>query len=321
MSKAQPGVPEPPRPARGRDRPAAAPAPAATGRTAPDRRRRRLRWGLRLAVIGLATGYVTLVGFDRFFYYPDDVTYTTPAELRVAAEDVTFRTSDGQTLHGWFLPAEGQPRGVVVHFHGNAANISNHLPLVSWLPQRGYHVLMFDYRGFGRSTGRPTRAGTIRDGHAALDYVRTRADCRTLPVFVYGQSLGGAIAVVVAAERPEVRGVIAESTFGRYRGVAAAHLQRRVLWRPLAELLAAVTISAGHDPLDAVGRIAPRPILIITGEQDEICFPALGAELFAAAGEPKTLWQVPGRRHLALLEADYAGLTDRITTFLDDAGR
>ncbi len=284
-------------------------------------RRRRLRWGIRLGVVGLAAGYVTLVGFDSFFYYPDDVTYTTPAELRLAAEDVTFATADGETLHGWFLPAEGEPRGVVVHFHGNAANISNHLPLVSWLPQRGYHVLMFDYRGFGRSTGRPTRAGTIRDGHAALDYVRTRADCRALPLFVYGQSLGGAVGVVVAADRPEVRGVIAEATFGRYRGIAAAHLQRRVLWRPLANLLAAAAISAGHDPIAVVGRIAPRPLLVITGARDEICFPELGSELHAAAGEPKTLWQVPGGEHLALLEADYTGLTDRITAFLNDAGR
>ena len=74
---------------------------------------------------------------------------------------------DGTKLHAWFLPAGGTARGTVLHLHGNAANVSNHLPLVAWMPARGYNVLMLDYRGFGKSEGRPTLDGIVEDALAA----------------------------------------------------------------------------------------------------------------------------------------------------------
>ena len=108
------------------------------------------------------------------FFYPDSATYTTPAQLGVRAEDVQIVTADGSRLHGWFLPAVGNANGTVLHLHGNAANVSNHLPLVSWLPARGYNVLMVDYRGFGRSQGKPSLDGIVDDAAAAVAYLRTR---------------------------------------------------------------------------------------------------------------------------------------------------
>src|ERR671910_571341 len=87
---------------------------------------------------------------ERMFFYPDAVTYTTPAQVGVRADYVQIVTADGSRLHGWFLPAVGKAKGTVLHLHGNAANVSNHLPLVSWLPAHAYNVLLVDYRGFGR---------------------------------------------------------------------------------------------------------------------------------------------------------------------------
>ena len=81
---------------------------------------------------------------------------------------------DGSKLHAWFLPAQGRAKGTVLHLHGNAANVSNHLPLVAWLPPRGFNVLTLDYRGFGRSQGTPSLDGVVDDAAAALEYLRTR---------------------------------------------------------------------------------------------------------------------------------------------------
>ena len=280
---------------------------------------RLVKWVVRIGVLALAVGYLVLVGFDGKFYYPDDQIYVRPPDLRLAYEDVRLPTRDGLTLAGWFLPAQGQPRGTVVHFHGNAANITNHLPLVEWLPRCGYHVLMFDYRGYGESEGRVTRAGTIADGHAALDYALTRPEVRGGPLFVYGQSLGAAVAIVVAAERKEVAAVVAESPFSGYRRIAARHLRGLVYFDWLARGVAALTVSSGHDPIDVVDRVAPRPLLVIAAGNDRICLPESARELFDAAGQPKEFWLAPGAEHLMILDEYDSELKERVTHFFERA--
>lgn len=290
--------------------------------TPPARRRwtsRRFRWTLRLAVIVAFMGGIKLVGLDRKFYYPNNETYLLPADLGLKHEDVYFPTSDGLTLHGWFLPASSTPRGLIIHFHGNAANVTGHLPLVEWLPAAGFHVLMFDYRGYGRSQGRVTRAGTIRDGHAALDYALTRSEAGDLPVFAYGQSLGGAVAVVVAAERSEIVAVVAESTFPSYRRIAARHAQTLVGTDWLATPIATWVISKGYDPIDVVAQLAPRPLLVIAAENDEICFPELARELYDAACQPKEFWLVPNAEHLGIHDVAPREHARRIVDFLTRA--
>jgi fermentation-respiration switch protein FrsA (DUF1100 family) len=281
-----------------------------------QRRWRRIKWVIRGAIVLGFLGYVVFVGLDRhFFYYPNDKQYVTPAELDLRHEEVWFTTEDGVRLHGWFLPTSQHPKGVVVHFHGNAANISNHLPLAAWLPDAGYHVLMFDYRGYGKSEGSVTRAGTIRDGHAAIDYVQTRPDCQDLPLLVYGQSLGGAIAVVVTAEHPEVKAIVAETTFSSHRNIARLHAERMVGSRWLGHALATLLIPNGYDPLDVVADLPPRPLLVIAADNDNICFPELGRELYDAAAQPKEFWLARGE-HLDILDSQ---LINRVSRFFDDA--
>lgn len=263
-----------------------------------------------------------VLGCDSAFYYPSSTVYRTPNRFGLAWEDVWLRTSDGLRLHGWFLPAveaSGQgaaARGTIVHFHGNAENITNHLPLVAWLPPRGYNVLMFDYRGYGRSEGSVTRAGTIADGHAALDHVLARPDVDRDRVVFYGQSLGGAVAIAVAADRPELRGVIAESTFSSYRAIAARHLQRSLFFAGPAFALAHAVISPGHDPITAAPLLSPRPLFVITAAHDRICFPEMGRELFNAARPPRSLWEAPNSGHLAILHEDGAELQSRVLEWL-----
>lgn len=283
------------------------------------RRRKRIRWSVRILVLLLLIGYLKCVGLDGKFYYPNQTRYDSPADFGLSAEEVSFQTADGLTLAGWFLPAIGNAQGTVVHFHGNAANITAHIGLVEWLPRAGYHVLMFDYRGYGQSQGNVTRAGTIRDGHAALDYALARPEAAHLPLFAYGQSLGGAVAIVVAARRPEVQAVVAESPFSSYRGIAARHASRLVFFNWFGQLLANVTISAGEDPIEVVGQLAPRPLFVIAAEHDEICFPELARELYEAAAEPKDYWLVPNATHLGILLEARAELIERVTNFFASA--
>lgn len=261
------------------------------------------------------------MAFDHAFYYPDQRTYWQPADFGLTHENVHFTADDGTRLHGWWLPARGDARGVVVHFHGNAANITNHIALTAWLPTAGYHLFMFDYRGYGRSEGRVTRAGTVQDGHAAVAWAATRAQALGLPLYAYGQSLGGAVAVVVVAERTEVAALVAESTFSGYRRIAARHGQRLLPFGPLARGIAQATVSAGFDPIDYVSKIAPRPLLVVAAEFDTVCFPDLARELFDAAGEPKSWWLVPNAGHLAILDGHERELISRITAFFSRSKR
>lgn len=256
----------------------------------------RFRWSVRLA------GAVVLIllimnGCNSYFYYPSRTVWYKPKDFGLTHEDVYFKTRDGLKLHGWFLPAAGKPRGTIIHFHGNAENITNHIALSAWLPPEGYNVLIFDYRGYGQSEGKVTRAGTILDGHAAIDYALSRPDVDPQRLFVFGQSLGGAVALWVTAQRPEVKAIVVDSTFGRYRDIAQFHLRHIVLMDWAASGLSHLLISSGYDPLDVIDRISPRPLLVIAAGRDEICPPHLGKAVFDAAREPKSFWLVQDAGH------------------------
>lgn len=113
---------------------------------------------------------------SKYFYYPTSTVHQTPAQHRLKYEDVTFRSKDGTKLNGWFLPAPGKPIGTVIHFHGNAQNMTAHFSFVDWIPREGFNLFVFDYRGYGESGGSPSRLGLYEDALAAIDYVKSRAD-------------------------------------------------------------------------------------------------------------------------------------------------
>lgn len=250
-------------------------------------RRGRLRAVLTALFLFVSLGIVTLLDTDRFFYYPDDEVHGTPAEYGVDVEDVEFAAPGGPRLHGWWIDAEGASKGTVVYCHGNAANITLHARYVAWLPKRGYSVLAFDYRGYGRSEGAPSREGTVDDAVAAIDFALARDPGRTL---VFGHSLGGAVGVVAASRRSEVRAVVAESTFPSYRAVARASV-------PLFGFMAGWFVPEGLDPVTVVGELAPRPLLVIHGDADEIVPIELGRGLYDRASEPKEFWSIAGADH------------------------
>lgn len=237
------------------------------------------------------------------FYYPDHKDYGTPAQQGLRYEDVRFASKDGTPLHGWFVPAQCPAesslhpaacpaRATVIHFHGNAQNLSAHWAAVRHLPAEGYNVFLFDYRGYGQSGGTPSQQGLFDDGNAALDYVRTRSDVDKEKLLVFGQSLGGtnAIAVVGAGNKAGVRAVAIESTFASYSKIGNDKI-------PFAgSLLLRNTYAAERY----VAQIAPIPVLFLHGTADQVIAPKHSQILYALAGEPKQLVLLEGGTHLGL---------------------
>jgi len=266
-----------------------------------------------LIALGIVLG-ITVIGLaalstfaDSLFYYPNSTTYAVDYDVDI--EDVTFAAPDGPQLHGWWLPAVGEQRGTVVYCHGNAANVTLHTRNVAWLPKLGYAVFVFDYRGYGKSQGSVTRAGTVADAVAAIDFALKRDPDRTV---VFGHSLGGAIGISAAAQRKAVRAVIAESTFPSYRRIAG---EAAPLLAPFVPLF----VAAGNDPIDVLKDLPPRPLLVIHGEDDPIVPAKLGRELYDAASEPKQLWLVPKATHFSPWHSVPDEFERRIDRFFRDA--
>jgi fermentation-respiration switch protein FrsA (DUF1100 family) len=263
---------------------------------------------------------VLLTGcIERLFFYPDAIDYGNPKSLGLDYEDVVFSAPDGSKLHGWFIRSRGPARGSVLHLHGNAANVSNHLPLVAWLPAQGLNVMMFDYRGFGKSRGKPTLDGVVQDARAALDALRARTDIDAKRLVVYGHSLGGASALrLLAQDRSGVRLAIIESAFDRYRGIAR-EAAGPGLGTVLSPLIAGLPGPA-DDPLAALARIDV-PLVFIHGTDDRVIPMAHGERLFAAAREPKRWIAVPGAAHMEAgqLPQVRAAILEAIATALGQA--
>jgi len=257
---------------------------------------------------------VQKIAGDRWFYHPSREVYGAPEEIDLPYESVHF-ASGAFTLHGWFFPAAGEAKGTVVHCHGNGGNITGHFKFVAWLPAMRWNVLVFDYRGFGRSEGEPTRAGTIADAHAAVEYVRSRSDVAPERVVLLGQSLGASVGIVVASQRHDLAGAVFEGAFSSYRGAAGFVCRQSLfLWgvAPFTKML----VGAGLDPMEFVGNGSTMPKLFITGTADGICDHRQTIALHKAASDPKELWVIQGGEHLeALRDADGEGRL-RVASFL-----
>lgn len=253
---------------------------------------------------------------DRLFYQPTQMVYSSPETYGLTYESVRFAVHGGEQLHAWFFPARGDATGTVVHCHGNAGNITGHFEHVRWLPARGWNVLCFDYRGFGQSQGQVTRPGTIEDTHAAIDYVKSRDDVDADRIVLIGSSLGGAVGTVVAAERSDVRGLVLDSAFSHYRREVKWVCQQQWLTWGVAGIVARLLFSDGLNPIDCIGRIAPRPVLIIHGTADRVVPVSMADELYTAAREPKELWLVEDLAHTAIF-CDHADAAfPRVLDFL-----
>ncbi len=246
-----------------------------------------------------------LSGCTNVFLQPDRVLRYLPGRTEGRWEDVRFKSADGTDLIGlWFSARKTPSKGVIVHFHGNAENMTSHYLFVYWLAGEGYEVFTFDYRGYGGSAGKKSLVGSIEDGVAALRVARGRAGGSRERLIVVGQSLGGALALA-SLERDGgegVRGVILDSTFASYRQVA--RLKLGAFWPtwPLKWPLS-LLISDRWAPRRLIARRKPAPLLMLHAVGDPVVPYAQGRKLFDLAPGPKEFWKLDSKGHT---EAFYA---------------
>lgn len=261
---------------------------------------------------------LSLVGCSNAFFLPYHGHVQTPERLGLAYEDVYFNASEGTHLHGWFLPAQGKAHGTILFLHGNAENISTHIMSVRWLPERDFNVFLLDYRGYGTSTGKPTLAGVQDDVDNALKMLIARPDVDASRIVVFGQSLGGAIAIYNVAHSPyrrHIRALVVESAFSSHRRITREKLGDFWLTWPLQWPLS-WTVSDEYSPSRAVADVGPIPLLIIHGDRDPIVPPHHAQRLFDLAREPKAVWTVPGGGHIqAFQKYEYR---DRFVAYLTE---
>lgn len=267
---------------------------------------------------GLLLG-LQLSGCSGVFFVPARELVRAPSDLGLDYEEVWVDAADSIKLHGWYLPSTETSRGTVVFLHGNAQNISYHIASVAWLVKRGFNVYLYDYRGFGLSTGRSTPQNAIDDFSAVIDTVTQRWLDSQKGVVVFGQSLGAALAIAAvhqAKDNYPIKGLVLDSAFSDFRGIAKEKLEALRTPRAISRLLT-LSIPAKPDLTRMIGELSPLPILLFHGGQDSIVPAAHTIRLFEAAGSTANLWIEPDAGHIASLRNP--ALRDYFVEFLDKA--
>ncbi|WP_067697543.1 alpha/beta hydrolase [Nocardia jejuensis] len=214
----------------------------------------------------------------------------TPNQFGVEYEDLSLRTQDGETVNAWFVRAAGESRGHILFAHGNGGNLGDRSPVLAMLSAVGFDVLVFDYRGYGRSSGRPSEKGTYLDARAARAALLAQPGIDPNRVVYLGKSLGGGVMLELASVYPPAA-LVLMSTFTGLRDAAGAvypYLPRAFV----------------PDAYPSLGRIRSLrcPVLIMHGDADELLPVRMGYELYAAAPEPKKLIIYPGGHHNDLVD-------------------
>ena len=249
----------------------------------------------------LAIGFVAIVLWlrwnePRMLYYPVREIDSTPDKLGFKYEDVTLTTSDGIRINGWYLPAPERPTTshespiTVLFFHGNAGNISHRFEKLDMLHSLGADVFIIDYRGYGRSEGKPNEDGTYRDAQAAYAYLTKTRNREPKLLVVYGESLGSAVAADLAS-KVEVGGLVLEESFTSIADVG----QKMFPFLPVRWL-----VRNKYDTLSKIPRIHA-PLLILHSRDEEFFDMRHAQRLLAAGNEPKQLVELHGSHNDAFL--------------------
>ncbi|HUP44423.1 MAG TPA: alpha/beta fold hydrolase [Thermoanaerobaculia bacterium] len=264
---------------------------------------------LLLALLAL----VGLVAFSRYarrasMFFPDrfPIGLWDIDQLPVPPEDHYFATRDGVRLHGWLFRAPQQNGPLIVWLHGNGGNITNRAPMAAEFARRGIATFVIDYRGYGRSEGRPTESGLYRDALAAYDYALSTLHARPEDVVMYGESLGGPYAAYVAKHR-KVGAVVIENSFPSLADLGNA------LYAPIPIGWTAPRAMRTTDWLNEAGV----PVLVMHGRRDQIIPFSLGERLYEGLNVPKEMLvsEIASHSEIPAVETEryYAAVTRFVT--------
>jgi uncharacterized protein len=219
---------------------------------------------------------------QKGLYHPEKEILQTPESVGIAYEEVNFKTTDGQILNGWFVPAHNA-RVTMLYCHGNAGNISHRVHKVKFFHDMGINFFIFDYRGYGKSSGRASESGLYKDAQAAYDYLKARRDVDTSSIVVYGKSLGGPVAADLCMHR-KAKALILEGSFAN----VALRAQQLYPFLPMK-----ILITQKYDTIAKVRKLHI-PKLIAHGSNDDVISFGHAKLLFKAAAEPKTFLAFEG---------------------------
>jgi fermentation-respiration switch protein FrsA (DUF1100 family) len=258
---------------------------------------------IRVTVVSYGVLLGLLYFGQAWFVYPAGRDMEgTPRDDGLAYEDVSLTTSDGVKLSAWFVPVQ-DARGTAIFCHGNGGNISHRLDSISILHELGLSVLIFDYRGYGKSEGKPTEDGTYLDAEAAWKHVVETRGVAPERIVIFGESLGGSVATHLARDHTP-GALVLVSTFASLPDVGAERfwfLPVRLLCRykyPTIEFIRGVKC----------------PVLVGHSRDDELVRFHQGEELFAAAAEPKQFVPIRGSHNDGFIESH--GLRPYLGDFL-----
>lgn len=218
---------------------------------------------------------------ETTIFHPDSVINRTPESVGLAYEDVYMRTEDGVDIHGWFVKTP-QAKNTVLFFHGNAGNIADRIEKAQLFVQMGLNVFMVDYRGYGKSSGKPAEGGLYKDALAAHTYLADRPDVDSRRLIVYGASLGGVVAIDLAAQR-NVGALVIDSSFSSAADMA------RVIFPFVPSFL----VRTKMDSMTKIKAVHV-PKLFFHSRGDETVPFALGQKLYQAAVSPKEFVEIRG---------------------------
>lgn len=266
-------------------------------------------------VVPVAIGYAAIVMLLYFFqprlvYFPQigrDIV-ATPQAYSLDFEAVNIPTEDGETLYAWWVPAQ-DAHGTILFFHGNAGNISHRIDYLRMFHRLGYAMLIFDYRGYGKSTGSPSEEGTYRDATAAWRWLTQTRGIGPGEIVYVGESLGGAVASWLAVQHAP-RALVLLSTF-----TSAPDLGAQVYPFIPVRLISRFS----YDSLARIGQIKV-PVLVAHSRDDDIVPFAHGRRIFEAAGEPKQFLEMRGGHNdcFIFMREEWVKV---LAAFLDQHGR
>lgn len=251
-----------------------------------------LFWSL---VTVAAVGYLFIVLFfylkqNEFVYFPQKDISVTPKAFGIGFEEINFRTRDGVSLSGWFVPCT-RPKASVLFCHGNAGNVSALLDVIKTYHRAGYEVLVFDYRGYGKSEGKPDEKGTYEDVYAAWSWLVSKGR-RPENIIVSGQSLGGAVAAWLASKE-NCGALVLESVFSSINDLGA-EVYPFIPVRLLSKF--------GYDTAKYVKSVKC-PVLVVHSRCDEMVPFKHGKKIYESANEPKEFLEIKGSHNDGYLES------------------
>jgi len=253
----------------------------------------RKQWRPFIQRFAIGYGIVCLILYtqqQRLIFFPTRQLERTPAQYDLEYQDVWLAVSPGERLHGWWIPAKQPDAPVMLYFHHNAINISANVSQALQFHKFGYSIFLFDYRGFGRSEGKfPTEAQVYEDAQAAWNYLVQERRISPDRIIIYGHSVGGAIAIDLAAKHPEAGALVVQSSFTSMRDMTKRF---GLYWLFPVEFL----LRQHFESLEKMKSVR-MPVLIITGTEDLQISVAMGDRLYEAAPEFKQLIVVQGGGH------------------------